>query len=395
MKYYNIMKIVKRENKYELRLQLVKSSFEIGIKPTARLFQCSVRTVRKWRRRYDLNGISGLTEVSRKPHTMPNKCSPEFEQYIIDLRKQTKNRYGGRKLIERFSITEHGKGCIQRIVHDHGLKRKMRTAKKKKHFLWSTKKLYKAFEKIQVDVKVLTDISTYWPQFLNNYHDYPRYEVTARCCKTGATFVALMKRNTQANTGAFMNLLGEHLKKHGFDLSKITIQTDNGSEFNAGGKKHVGLTYFESIVAEKYGMQLSRIPPAAPTFNSDVETFHRLVEDEFYSLEQYENLEDLKKKLFTHMIDFNYVRKNRNKANQTPWEILKQDLPNTPRNALIFPVVLVDEDQPALIRASIQRNISRNTGYAFSTHGGHHVSGPHIQQKISLHYQVNLSRYCH
>lgn len=382
MKYYNIMKIVKSERKYELRLQLVKASFEFGIKPTARLFKCSVRTVRKWRRRYDLTGISGLVEISRKPHTMPNKCAPEFEQYIINLRKQTKNRYGGRKLIERFSISEQGKGCIQRIVHEHGLKRKMRTKKKKRHFLWSTKKLYKAFEKIQVDVKVLTDISTYYPQFLRNYHDYPRYEVTARCCKTGATFVALMKRSNQANTAAFMHLLGTHLKQNGFDLSKITIQTDNGSEFNAGGKKHIGLTHFESVVSETLGMQLSRIPPAAPTFNSDVETFHRLVEDEFYSLEQYENLEDMKKKSFTYMIDFNYVRKNRNKDNQTPWEILKKEYPNAPRGSLVFPVVLLDEDQPALIRAKIQRNISQNIGYYYSQHGGHHVSGPHIQQNF-------------
>lgn len=387
------MKIVKTSHKYELRLQLVKSSYAIGLKPTARLFKCSIWTVRKWRRRYERSGISGLQEISRKPYHMPNKCSPEFEKYIIGLRKQTKNRYGSRKLIERFSITEHGKGCIQRIIKEYGLRRKLKTYHKKRHFLWSTKRLYKAFEKIQVDVKVLTDIATYWPQFLKNQYDYPRYEVTARCVKTGATFVALMKRNTQENTGKFMAMLGKHLTNHGFDLHKITIQTDNGSEFNGGGKKRHGLTYFESVVVEEFGMQLRRIPPASPTFNSDVETFHRLVEDEFYSIEQYEDLEDMKRKEYTYMVDFNYVRKNRNKGNQTPWEILSQEYPKAPKGSLIFPVVLIDEGKPDMLRARYKRHISRNAGYLFNSSGEHDVSGPHKDHKQSMHFLAEQRRY--
>jgi hypothetical protein len=120
--------------------------------------------------------------------------------------------------------------------------------------LWSTKKLYRAFEKIQVDVKVLTDIANYWPQYLRHKEDFPRYEVTARDVKTGATFVGLMKRNNQTNTATFIYLLGEHLKAQGFDLSKITIQTDNGMEFNAGGQKHSGKTGFTRTVTDTIGV---------------------------------------------------------------------------------------------------------------------------------------------
>ncbi|MDR1997138.1 MAG: hypothetical protein LBQ83_02295 [Candidatus Margulisbacteria bacterium] len=388
------MKIVKREHKYELRLQLVKSSYAIGLKPTARLFKCSIWTVRKWRRRYAEQGISGLSEISRRPHRIPNKCSLEFEKYIVLLRKQTKNRYGSRKLIERFDITEYGKGCIQRIIRDHGPGRKRKKYHKKRHFLWSTKRLYKAFEKLQVDVKVLTDIATYWPQFLKNQQEYPRYEVTARDVKTGATFVALMKRNTQENTGAFMELVGKHLSASGFDVSKITIQTDNGSEFNGGGKKHTGLTYFEQVVVEKAGMQLCRIPPASPTFNSDVETFHRLIEEEFYDLEHYTDLADMKRKEYTYMVDFNYVRKNRNKDNQTPWEILRQEYPNAPGNSLAFPVLLIDEDKPDMLSVRYhQRHISRNVGHLFNTSGEHDLSGPHIHHKQSMHNTAGKYRY--
>jgi len=43
----------------------------------------------------------------------------------------------------------------------------------------------------------------------------------------------------------------------------------------------MGKRYIEDYIEAKIGWIL----PASPTFNSDVETFHRLVEDEFYSIE--------------------------------------------------------------------------------------------------------------
>lgn len=55
------------------------------------------------------------------------------------------------------------------------------------------KNKYRAFEKIQVDIKYLDDI----PEF---YHDFmqfhlPKYQITARCIRTGAYLSA-----THSNT---------------------------------------------------------------------------------------------------------------------------------------------------------------------------------------------------
>jgi len=372
------MKLLKTEAKFEFRLRLVKSTYAIGIKPTAKYFNTTAKTVRKWLRRYEKSGVSGLKDRSRRPQYMPNKCSLEFEKSIIELRLNTRNKYGALRLIERFGITEYGKSCIQRIVKEHGLKRQLKTRKKKRKYLWSTKKLYKAFEKIQVDVKALTDIANYWPQFISNSQDYPKYEITARCVKTGATFIALMKRNDSMNAATFIYMLGAHLKEHGFDLKKITIQTDNGAEFNACGKKKQGYTPFEKMVADYWGMALNRIPPASPTFNSDVETFHRIVEDEFYCMEQYENLDDMKKKAYTYMLDFNYLRKNRNKNNQTPWELLQAEYPKLSKNILNLPIVLIDDHQDKGLKALTQMYESEKTGHTVCTSGVYHLSSPLI-----------------
>ena len=373
LKYNNIMKLMSVSGKYTYRLKLVHSSHVLGIKPTARLFKCTVKTVRKWHKRYALHGISGLEEISRRPHRSPTKCSDVFESKIIALRHTTKNRYGAEKLIERFAIQEYGRSCIKRIIRQHGLRKFRKTKSQKRKYLWSTKKLYKAFEKIQVDVKVLTDIANYWPQYLKHQDTFPRYEVTARCVKTGATFVALMKKNNQTNTATFMYLLGEHLKNNGFNLSNITIQTDNGIEFNAAGRKLKNKTGFEQMVTEYWGMQLKHIPPASPTFNSDVETFHRLVEDEFYCLEQFEDIEDMKLKEYTYMLDFNYLRKNRNKDNKTPWELLREDYPNATVNTLNFPVTLLEDYNLLAIRAFSQMHNSDISGHIFNLSGGYHL----------------------
>jgi hypothetical protein len=373
-KYNNIMKLMSEAGKHTYRLELVHSSYKLGIKPTARLFKCTVKTVRKWRKRYEQAGASGLRERSRRPHRMPNKCPADFEARILVLRQKTGNRYGAEKLLERFAIKEYGLSCIKRIIREHGLKRERKTRLKKRKYLWSAKRLYRAFEKIQVDVKVLTDIATYWPQWLKYQGEYPRYEVTARDVKTGATFVALMKRNNQTNTATFMYLLGEHLRTQGFDLSKITIQTDNGMEFNAGGQKHSGKTGFARMVTDYWGMQLRHIPPASPTYNSDVETFHRLVEDEFYSIEQYADLRDMCRKEYTYLLDFNYLRRNRNKDKQTPWEILKQDYPEAGVNALNFPVVLIEDHNLKAIRAFSAMHNSQLSGYLSVPSGGYFLS---------------------
>ena len=277
-----------------------------GKKVAAREFKTSPNVVRKWVFSYEKAGLQGLKDLSRRPKKSPNKCSHSFEAEVIKVRKQTKNKFGAKRLIERFDL-DYGKGCVQRIINEHGLKRKRKTKRVKRNELWAVKKLMTVFEKIQIDVKELTDIPVYLAS--KHKHRLPKYEFTARCVKTGASFVCYAKANTSMNAAIFAAYLLGHLKDHGFDLSTIELQTDNGAEFNACGKVKKGDTPFEFVVKEAFSVKLSHIPPASPTFNSDVETFHRLVEDEFYAIEPISSRQDLLHKMYTFLIDFNFIRK--------------------------------------------------------------------------------------
>ena len=333
---------MENKNNYKIRYKLVKFALEFGKKQAAREFKTTVQTVRRWVNRYNKEGLKGLDDQSRKPHYSPNKCPDSFEKKVIELRLQTKNTFGAKRLIERFDLS-YSVGCVQRIINQHGLKRKKKTKRVKRNELWSIKKLMKVFEKIQIDVKELTDIPQYFSDYIRG--GLPKYEFTARCVKTGAAFVCYAKANTAINAACFAKYILDHLKGNGFDISTIEIQTDNGPEFNACGKKKKGYTPFEFIVKHVLQVDLSHIPPASPTYNSDVETFHRLVEDEFYAIEPIADLGQLIRKSYTYLIDFNFLRKNSYKDNKTPFELAQEDDPQFSMDMFNVPPVLLEDVQ--------------------------------------------------
>src|ERR1700730_3578212 len=91
-----------------------------------------------------------------------------------------------------------------------------------------------------------------------------------------------------------------------------------------------------------------RIPPAAHTFQSAVETVHRLVEDEFFDLESFTSRGDFLAKAFTYQLYFNLVRPNTHKHNLSPWQIFSGSLPAKPS--------LISEQGPAGSRSE-QRDV--------------------------------------
>ncbi len=85
-----------------------------------------------------------------------------------------------------------------------------------------------------------------------------------------------------------------------------------------------------------------RIPPAAHTYQSDVETVHRLEEDEFFDLEDFSSRGDFLVKVHTYQLYFNLARPNSHKQNQSPWQIIEQLAPRSPLELRLLPPVFLD-----------------------------------------------------
>lgn len=107
------------------------------------------------------------------------------------------------------------------------------------------------------------------------------------------------------------------------------------------------------------------IPPRCPNANADVEAFHRLVEDEFYTRERFGSIKDFLAKAFTYQMYFNLARKNSYKQWKSPADILA-DYGIIPR-ALILP--------PMLLKPQLDLDINHKSDNLQPLNLYHHVCG--------------------
>ena len=123
--YYTAM----RESKDPrlLRLRMVHYAENHGIKPAARYFRTTVKTIRKWLYRYD-GTLNSLTEHSRAPHHRPNKLAKKHEKHIVKLKKRLP-RWSARRLKAEFELPYSVK-AIRRVCKEYGLTHRYR---RKKH----------------------------------------------------------------------------------------------------------------------------------------------------------------------------------------------------------------------------------------------------------------------
>ena len=320
---------------YNHRLRLVQSARQWGIKATARLFQTTVPTVRKWLRRYQQQGPSGLVEHSRAPHRQPRQTPPEIEPPVVQLRQQLPT-FGARRLICEFDLpVSHG--ALERIWRAHGLMQKRRRKYQRKQDLAAVKATGRLFQQISADTKDLCDIPRYWPPAQR--HRRPLIQYTAREVRSGLLFWAFASRRRAAASAVFAARIQHHRGRCGVDLRHLAWQTDNGSEFVGGHDPAGHRTGFPAVLGDS---QHLRIPPGAHTYQSDVETVHRLVEDEFFDLESFTNRSDFFAKATTYQLYFNLARPNSHKQNLTPWQIVQQLAPQSPLDLCWLPPLFLD-----------------------------------------------------
>jgi transposase len=332
-----IIKMKYKADKYDLRLRFINFAKQNGIKPAARLFDTTPKTVRKWLRRYQQERLAGLNELPRIPLTCPHKTPAGIERKIVQLRKQFP--FKGAKRLKK----EHNLSCshqaIGRILREHDLVRKIRKKHKRKKDLAAVKAKWPLFGQITIDTKDLKDIPHYWPQMKNL--KLPKYQFTAREVRSGLMFLGFAREKTAVNSCTFARIICEHLKSCGVCLSKLKFQTDNGSEFMGCWRVDRSRDGFEKTV-EGFGSTHKRIPPRAWSYNSDVETVHSTIELEFYDLENFEGIRDFHQRVASYQAWYNIVRQNSHKGFKSPWQIIRQINPDIDIELVRLPPLMLD-----------------------------------------------------
>jgi len=85
-----------------------------------------------------------------------------------------------------------------------------------------------------------------------------------------------------------------------------------------------------------------REPAPASTWQSDVEASHKLIEDEFYDIKDYEELEDFRAKSYAYGLYFNFKRPNRYRGRKTPVEILEESGSGISPQVFNLPPLILD-----------------------------------------------------
>src|SRR5271169_2677115 len=323
-RYFDLVRGMK--NPYNHRLRLVESAKQRGIKRTAQLFATTVPTVRKWLRRYQQRGPSGLLDHSRARHQQSQKTPPALETPLLELRK-TLPRFGARRLIREFDLPiSHA--ALERIWREYGLMPKRRRKYQRKQDLAHIKAQWAVFQQISADTKDLDDIPHYWAQA--QQLGLPVVQYTARDVRSGLLFWSFAEKRSAAASAVFASRIQQHLDRYGVSLRDLVWQTDNGGEFKGDFPQALG------------DSQHVRIPPAAHTYQSDVETVHRLEEDEFFDLENFASRGDFLAKVHTYQLYFNLVRLNSHKDHQSPWQIIERLAPRSPLQLCLLPPVFLD-----------------------------------------------------
>ena len=332
--YYTLM----RESKDPtyLRLRMVQQARRIGIKPTAALFGCSANTVRKWVRRFDRT-LASLQERSRAPAHRPRRLSAEAEEEIVRARKKLPT-WSARRLKRDMQLPYSPK-AINRVLKERGLVRRWRRKKHQvKRCLREIKRHWRAFQQISIDTKHLNDLPEYWVQ--RRTKRLPRYQYTARDVSTGALFLGYADELSLTYAELFAGRIAGHLARCGVEMTGVTWQSDNGSEF-IGSWQAVEKSAFTRTV-ESCGSTHRTIPPGQHRYQADVETVHALMETEFY-LEPFKDKRDFIQKATTYQHFFNYARPNSGKEDKCPWDLIHEKDSTAQLDLLYLPPVFLED----------------------------------------------------
>ncbi|WP_372763179.1 IS481 family transposase [Pseudoalteromonas sp.] len=257
-------------------------------------------TLRKWLSRYKEQGLEGLQEVSRRPHSSPNtKINDQIEEWILSLRSERKL---GARRIQNELLREHhfelSLASIHKVLTKYEVKPLVFQRKKKDFIRYERPTLG---DRVQMDTcKIAPGIYQY-----TAIDDCSRYRV-----------LDVFKRRTAANTLSFIDKVIEEMP---FPIQRI--QTDRGTEF------------FAEKVQRKlmeYGIKFRPNKPGSPHLNGKVERSQRTDKEEFYSTVNLE-LEELKNETLPEWQHYyNWQRAHGSFKGKTPMDIVCERLEQTP-----------------------------------------------------------------
>ena len=267
-------------------------------------FGISRETWYKWKRRYDVYGVDGLKNQSRKPHNIKNvKVTEELEKLVLELRLN--DRFGPMRI--RFRLKrKYGVSLGTKTIYNLLKRHKLNVLAVK------LKRKYKRFEMkhpnelVQMDTKgpFYLKASRTKHYFIHVIDDCSRKVVSKWC--------------NRRTSEAALSVLKEWVKLHG---KPNKVMHDGGTEFTS--------TDFKNFLILN-GIKDKQIPKGYPQEQGKVEAYNKIVIAEFLQIEELKDEKDGAEKYESFVNSYNYEREHGGINGMTPAEkfmkCLKQPL---------------------------------------------------------------------
>jgi transposase len=102
-----------------LKYEMVRFAQEHGVKPAARAFRTTPKTVRKWLKRWQPGSLQGLECRSKAPKSKKLKIDPKQKAKAIELKRKLKS-WGAQRIKRDFDLKISEK-AIRKIWRKEGL----------------------------------------------------------------------------------------------------------------------------------------------------------------------------------------------------------------------------------------------------------------------------------
>lgn len=256
----------KEANAVEQRLEFVQRAVrgELPFAQLCREFGIAPRTGYKWKQRYELEGLRGLNELSRRPHSCQSSHDENCICELIRL-KNLHTAWGPEKIRELYRRASPAAplpslSSVQRILGKAGLVNRRRP----RRCSASLGRISGRFEPTAPNQLWSVDFKGWW------YSSRSEKVLPLTVCDAFSRFVLLVEVVPDAKGDTVRACFARLFEQYGLPLC---IRSDNGSPF-ACTSAPLGLSRL-SVWWLAQGISLDRIRPGSPQENGRHERMHR------------------------------------------------------------------------------------------------------------------------
>jgi transposase len=312
------MSVKMAKNIQEERLRWIQPIInkEIKLVDIVRVCPYSERSLKRWKKAYEQDGVDGLTPQSTQPKIQPNETPIRIKEEVIETRKKT----GLCALKLHWRLKKQGifvpRSTIAKILKSEGLVRKYRVKKVRYKYLKAERK---PGELLEMDVK-------YVPGAVQGlkYYQYTVIDTASRWRH--------LEVFDEQSTNHSIRMMEIVQKKFPYKIQGL--KTDNHSTFtnyyvgtNKRSDVSVKTIHALDVWCRKHNIVHYLIDPGKPAQNGTVERSHREDEEKFYQKHSFKNVRDLEKKIRQwneYYNDLEHCSLN----GKTPNEVLLSKVPN-------------------------------------------------------------------